>query len=259
MKIENIIQNKKNRRMSITFKNVTPALINTFRRAAIDLVPTMAIDEVTFIQNGSALYDEVLAHRLGLVVLKTDLKGYNTPEECTCNGEGCAKCQTTLTLKVNGPCTVYSDDIKTKDPKIKPEYTQIPIVKLLKEQNLEFQATAKLGKGKDHAKHTPCLAWHTFKPKATINNNHKLFETFKDKYPQEIFTKEGKIDAKIIEQKNLYDACDGVNEEIVKVEYDPTIITLHIESWGQLTPQKILIRAIDEVTKKFEQFDEKIK
>ena len=259
MRIENVTKDKKSGRVSITFKNTTPAMVNTLRRTAIDLVPTMAIEEVTFNQNSSAIYDEVIAHRLGLLVLKTDLKGYNIPKECTCKGEGCAKCEVLLTLKASGPGMVYASDIKSKDPKIKPEYPKTPIVKLLKGQALEFVAAASLGRGKTHVKHSPCLAWHTFNTKVTINNNHKDFDAYKNKYPKEIFTKDGKIDAKLIEKYNLYDACDGVNENIVKVEYDPTTITLHIEPWGQLTAQKILMRAAEEVSMIFEEFEEKLK
>ena len=55
----------------------------------IDEVPTMAIEDVEFRKNNSILYDEMLAHRLGLVVLKTDLKSYDLLEECTCKGKGC--------------------------------------------------------------------------------------------------------------------------------------------------------------------------
>jgi len=259
MKIDNVTKEKKSGRTLITLKNTTPALVNTLRRAAIDLVPTMAIKDVTFNQNSSAMYDEVLAHRLGLLVLKTDLRGYNLPEQCTCNGEGCAKCEVHLSLKTSGPCTVYASDIKSKDPKIKPEYPKTPIVKLLKGQTLEFVATACLGRGKTHVKHAPCLAWHTFKTKVTVNNQHKEFEAYKEKYPAEIFTKDGKIDVKLIEKNNLYDACDGVNEGIVKIEYDPETIILHIEPWGQLSAQKILTRATEEISMTFQEFEEKLK
>ncbi len=259
MIIENVTKDKKSGRVSVTFKKTNPAIVNTIRRTAIDLVPTMAIQEVIFNQNTSALYDEIISHRLGLLVLTTDLRGYNLPEECTCKGEGCAKCQTTLKLKATGPATVYASSLKSKDPKIKPEYPKTPIVKLLKDQNIEFIATASLGKGKTHSKHAPCLIWHTFKTKVNVNNNHKDFEKYKAKYPKEIFTKDGKIDAKLIEKYNLYDACDEVNDNIVKVEYDDSVITLHIEPWGQLSAKEILVRASEELDKRFEEFIEKIK
>ncbi len=258
MTIENVSKDRKSGRISVTFKNTNPAFVNTLRRAIVDLVPTMAIDEVTFNQNTSVLYDEIIAHRLGLIVLKTDLRGYNLIEECTCEGEGCAKCEINLKLKSTGPGTVYASDLKSKDPKIKPEYPKTPIVKLLKGQNMELIATARLGKGKVHSKHNPGLAWHTFKNKITVNNNHKDFDKFKDKYPREIFTKTGKIDAKLIEENNLYDACDGVNDNIIKIEHDDSTITLHIEPWGQLTAKEMLVRAIEDLNKLFLELEEKI-
>ena len=72
---------------------------NTIRRLMITETPVMAIDEVEIQKNDSALYDEILAHRLGLVPLKTNPKSYILSEKCTCKGEGCAKCQTTLTIR----------------------------------------------------------------------------------------------------------------------------------------------------------------
>ena len=47
------------------------SLINAMRRS-IREIPTLAIDEVEIIKNDSALYDEFLAHRIGLVPLKNE-------------------------------------------------------------------------------------------------------------------------------------------------------------------------------------------
>jgi DNA-directed RNA polymerase subunit D len=98
------------------------------------------------------LYDEMIAHRLGLVPLTTDLKSYNLPQKCTCKGAGCAKCQLKVSLKAKSAGLVLSSEIKTKDPEVKPVFDDIPVVKLLKGQDLELTATAVLGKGKEHAK-----------------------------------------------------------------------------------------------------------
>ena len=46
-------------------------LANAIRRSVSE-VPTLAIDEVEIFKNDSALYDEVLAHRFGLVPLKME-------------------------------------------------------------------------------------------------------------------------------------------------------------------------------------------
>ncbi len=252
--IETIKKDKKTGRVTFLLKNANPALANGLRRIMIEAVPTMAIEDVEFVQNNSALYDEIMAHRLGLLPLTTDLKGYDRkkPED-----ELSAKNSVKLTLKAKGPCTVYAEDLKSKDPKVKPVFPKTPIVKLLKGQELELEATAVLGVGKDHVKFAPCLAWYTYKPKVVVNNNHKEFDKFKDKYPPQIFNN-NKIDAKLIEQHDLYEACDGVNDEIVKIERDPTTFVFNIEPWGQLSPSEILASASDHFNELLEDFSSKL-
>jgi len=252
--IETIKKDKKTGRVTFLLKNANPALANGLRRIMIEAVPTMAIEDVEFVQNNSALYDEIMAQRLGLLPLTTDLKGYDRkkPED-----ELSAKNSVKLTLKAKGPCTVYAEDLKSKDPKVKPVFPKTPIVKLLKGQELELEATAVLGVGKDHVKFAPCLAWYTYKPKVVVNNNHKEFDKFKDKYPPQIFNN-NKIDAKLIEQHDLYEACDGVNDEIVKIERDPTTFVFNIEPWGQLSPSEILASASDHFNELLEDFSSKL-
>jgi len=252
--IETIKKDKKTGRVTFLLKNANPAFANGLRRIMIEAVPTMAIEDVEFVQNNSALYDEIMAHRLGLLPLTTDLKGYDRkkPED-----ELSAKNSVKLTLKAKGPCTVYAEDLKSKDPKVKPVFPKTPIVKLLKGQELELEATAVLGVGKDHVKFAPCLAWYTYKPKVVVNNNHKEFDKFKDKYPPQIFNN-NKIDAKLIEQHDLYEACDGVNDEIVKIERDPTTFVFNIEPWGQLSPSEILASASDHFNELLEDFSSKL-
>ena len=111
----------------------------------------------------------MLAHRLGLIPLETDLKGYNLPEKCTCKGAGCAKCEVELSLKTSAHGAITADKIKSKDPKIKPVYGDMIITKLVEEQQLEFVARARLGKGKEHAKWAPGLVTFIQNPKIDIS------------------------------------------------------------------------------------------
>ena len=145
MSVELVEFNAKANKVMFLLKGANAAYANSLRRAVLESVPAMAIENVEFRKNSSVLYDEMIALRLGLVPLTTDIKGYNLPSKCKCNGEGCASCQVKLTLKVEGPATVYSSDLKSKDPKIKPVFPGMPIVKLLKGQALEVEATAMLG------------------------------------------------------------------------------------------------------------------
>lgn len=257
MTIELLRKNKKTGKVTFILKNTTPQFANMLRRAVIGLVPAMAIEDVEFRKNTSALYDEVLAHRLGLIPLKTDVKSYSLQSECKCKGEGCARCTLQFTLKAKGPCMVTADELKSKDPKVKPAHPDMPIVELQKGQELELEATAILGIGKTHAKFSPALAWYTYKPKITVNNDTQKLAEYKDKYPPQIF-KDGKIDKSLIEEKELWDACDGVNKDIVSIEYDQTTIIFNIEPWGQLTPYEIATLAIEHFQTSLEQLEKQL-
>ncbi|MBR9700791.1 DNA-directed RNA polymerase subunit D [Candidatus Woesearchaeota archaeon] len=130
--------------------------VNTLRRLMLGETSVMAIELVELVKNDSALYDEIIAHRLGLIPLSTDLKGYVLPtDEEIQSGEYLAQSSCKMTLKMKGPCIVYAKDIKSKDPKIKPVYPDTPIVKLIEGQELELIATAVMGLGKTHTKWSP--------------------------------------------------------------------------------------------------------
>ena len=257
--IQMLNKDKKTGRVDVLLKNTTAALANTLRRTIIDLVPTMAIEEVEFRKNDSVLYDEILAHRLGLIPLKTDLKSYMLPEGCKCKGEGCARCTLKLILKAKGPGTVYASDIKSKDPKVKPVYPKTIIVKLLKGQELELEATAILGQGSDHIKFSPGLVWFNAEPKITVNNKAELIEKYKENFPRDAFDKNGKISADLIIKNNLVDACDKICEELVKIEYSDKNFILKIEPWGQLTPAEMVSNAADIFTETLTEFETKLK
>lgn len=257
MNIEYLNENKKTGTVTFLLKGSTPAFANALRRTMIESVPTMAIHDVEFKENSSVLYDEIIAHRLGLIPLTTDLKGYNLPSKCKCNGEGCARCTVKLTLKAKGPGIVYASDIKSKDPKIKPAYPDTPIAKLLKGQELELEATAKLGQGKEHVKWSPCLAWYVYEPIITVNNDSPRIAECKSKLPPQIFDKNGKIDKKLITGQ-LVDACDGICPEVIKIEHNNENLLFSIEPWGQLEPKEIAQTAADLLLESLNEFDEKL-
>jgi DNA-directed RNA polymerase subunit D len=251
MKIKVI--NQKGNFLKFTLSEEDASFANSLRRIMVNKVPTMAIKEVEFRKNSSALYDEIVAHRLGLIPLKTDLKGYNVPSECSCKGEGCAKCQAKLTLSAKGPKTVYASEIKSNDPKIGPVYPKTPIVKLIEGQELEFEATATLGMGKEHAKYSPGHIFYTNDCEIKVNNSSDKFEEFKDKFPPQVF-KDKKIDKDLILKHELIDACEGVCEDIVKVEYIPNTFIFNIESWGQLPPCDIFMESVESLKNTSENF-----
>ena len=53
---------------------------NALRRSMINSVGSLAIDSVTFYENSSAMFDEYIAHRIGLVPIYTP-KDYDEKDE----------------------------------------------------------------------------------------------------------------------------------------------------------------------------------
>ncbi len=136
--------------MKVLMDDTLPAVANAIRRIILGEVPVMAVDTVTMYENTSVMFDEYIAHRIGLVPLTTDLKAYKNPEDC-CEGN-CASCSVDLNLDESGPKVVYSSSIKTTDPKVKPVSGKIPIIELGPGERIRFEAKAVLGNGQNHAK-----------------------------------------------------------------------------------------------------------
>jgi len=241
-----LLESKKNI-TKFMLKSITPAFANALRRSMLEDVPVMAIEHVELHKNSSVMYDEMIAHRLGLVPLTTDLKSYVLPKDCKCEGEGCARCQVKLSLKAKGPGIVLISEMKSTDPHIKPVFADMPIVKLLKGQQLEFEATAQLGRGSDHAKWQPCLAFYQQRPiveiKGSIDDPGKLVETC----PVNVFTlKNNKavVSKDDVLRCHLCAACTDVFGKNIEVSTANDFI-FTVESWGQLSAKHILLKAVE--------------
>ncbi len=149
-----------------------PSLLNSLRRVIISELPVMAIDSVAVVTNTSVMYDEMLAHRLGLIPLTTPLQSLPTIEECVSGLVDPAECSTRLTLQINADSdvVVYSEDLTSDRPDVVPVYKDIPIVKLVKGQTIVAEAYAKLGRARDHAKWQAALASYYYYPKVVVKD-----------------------------------------------------------------------------------------
>lgn len=145
--------------VALQLEGVDRSYANAIRRFCISEVPAMAIDDIVILENSSVLYDEILAHRLGMIPLRTDLGRYVLPEKCDCGSPlGCQKCRVLLVLDAvahEKPRTVLSGDIVSEDRDIKPVSPNIPLVKLAVGQAVKLEAYARLGRAKEHAKWQP--------------------------------------------------------------------------------------------------------
>lgn len=146
------ILRKEGMELSFSVEGISPGFANALRRIMIGEVPTMAIEWVDFKKNDSVLPDEILANRLGQIPLTFDKRAYDLPSECKCEGKGCSRCQVELILKEKGPKVVYAKDLKSKAEDVKPVFGGIQIVELFEGEELQFEAVAQLGLGKEHVK-----------------------------------------------------------------------------------------------------------
>ncbi|MFZ0326475.1 MAG: DNA-directed RNA polymerase subunit D [Nitrososphaeraceae archaeon] len=151
-----------NEKIVIRFSNAPRQYVNAIRRISINEVPTLAIDDVVILENSSVMHDEALAHRLGLIPLRTDLDRFVLPHDCDCKSTlGCSKCRVLLSLDsvaIDKTKVVTSSELVSEDEIVKPLSTEIPIIVLAPAQKLKFEAYARLGFGKDHAKWQPTSA-----------------------------------------------------------------------------------------------------
>ena len=153
------ILERDNNHIVIEFTDIPRQYVNALRRLSISQVPTFAIDDVVILENSSVMHDEAIAHRLGLIPLRTDLERFVMPHNCDCNSTlGCSKCRVLLVLDAESQDktkVITSADLISEDDVVKPVNSEIPIVSLAPGQKLKFEAYARLGTGKSHAKWQP--------------------------------------------------------------------------------------------------------
>ena len=147
---------KDNQKIALKLKGVPLQYANALRRVCLNGVPVFAVDTVDIIENSSVLPDEGLAHRLGLIPLKTDLSRFNEPSKCECQSEtGCSNCKVMLVLDSGDSDvtrTVLSNELSSEDDSITPISDKIPIVELAPGQRIKVECYARLGRGTEHAK-----------------------------------------------------------------------------------------------------------
>jgi len=193
----------------IAIKTDMPVSLANAIRRSVNYIPILAVDSLEITKNDSALFDEIIAHRVGLVPLTNEK--LRLASDCDCGkDEGCGKCSIKLKLSTTGPCTVYSDEMSPK----KSVLYKMPITILDKDQELEFVATAKMGRGVDHAKHSPGIIYY--------------------RYSEDL-------------EKEEDEAFKKMLEEAKKNQSKETM--LFIESWGQISAKEMFTEAVEMLNK----------
>jgi DNA-directed RNA polymerase subunit D len=255
IKLTKIKEERKKNKLIFMMKDTDEAFANTIRRMVVEEVPTLAVEDVEIKENNTALYDEMLALRLGLLPLKTDLKSYNLKSECKCGGEGCAQCELKITLKGSKKGYLKAGDTQSTDPKCTFVYDDMIIVKLLPKQKVDVTMTAILGKGKEHAKWS--AGWAYYKKEASVklgkvNNAEKVAKACVDG----VFSLKGNklsVNADKVNESRLLEFYADLDKGI-EIEYTDNII-FTLESWGQLSIKQILDESANILIQKCEELE----
>lgn len=229
----------------------TASFMNELRRAFMFELPVLAIEDVYFVKNSSALYDEIIAHRLGLLPLKAGLSKMKFKEACSCKNKGCDKCEVKFTLKLAGPCMVYAKDLGTKNKGVEMLYPEMPVVLLRKNQEIELQAIAVLGRGSDHTKWSSGLAYYHRYPKIEISSNKDKVKEGITHCPKDVFDNNGKVINLI--NCDLCKSCETRSDGAIKVDGEEGKFIFTAESWGQIAPIDGLRQASDLISKKLKE------
>ncbi|MEM3091204.1 MAG: DNA-directed RNA polymerase subunit D [Candidatus Pacearchaeota archaeon] len=221
---------------------IDETLANSVRRY-INQIPILAIDEVEISKNDSALYDETLAHRIGLIPIKREKIS--------------DKKSTKLVLHVKKEGLVYSGDLKGQ---LSVVYKNIPITMLSENKELELTAFVRFGKGIEHAKFSPGLMFYRNVTEIPIDKD--FYDKIKEELPPSVEIKEDGKKLVIIDNGKIEisDVCEGIFEKKKKKieiqKKDELVIT--IESFGQMDPAEIFIESIEVLKKDLSDFRKNI-
>jgi DNA-directed RNA polymerase subunit D len=261
-------------KLKFIIEGISVEMVNALRHIILTEIPVMAIDEVIILKNDSPLYDEVVAHRLGLIPLKTNLKNYNLPRDCECGGYGCSLCQVSLTCEItntsNKSLVISSGDLKSNDPDVIPVHPEIPILKIDKNAKVIIEAYAILGTGKDHAKfsavsncafrHYPEIEFD--ESKITDKEEQENIVNLCPEELYEISNKKLKLKEDYWKTCTLCKACEENSEGKIKVSWKEDTYIFSIESDGVLPFNELLqktfeifLNKIDEFAKKLEEIE----
>lgn len=257
MKIK--IISRKGENLRFLLDNATPAFANTLRRVMLAEVPNLSIDVVDFKDNTSALFDEVIAHRLGMIPLQFDPKKFNLIDECKCRGKGCPSCQVFFTLEKTGPAMVLTSDLKSSNRGVKPTSLEFPIVKLLKGQHIKLEAIARLGVGREHAKFQSANVSYSYLPSIEVSQTKDLKKIVKACPKGVLGIKRRKLVLLNPYKCDECRVCEEASGDHVKIKSDPTKFVFNVESISGLEPKYVVEESAKILQAKAKEFKDQLR
>lgn len=267
------------RSADLEFHDGSAARVNAIRRTLLSDVPKLAIEDVEFhlgpirdeasgkdYDSSTSMFDEAIAHRLGLLPIPMALDEFRKKSECTCKGEGCSHCQVVYSIDRKGPCTVYSKDVvPIGDASLAIIEPEVPIVRLGSRQALLAYATAVVGTARDHAKfqvsHAIGVSPH---PDIQIAKHagcsDACLQRVAGSCPVNILEYgDGKVKVTDDTKCILCYACEQTCPHgSVKVSPSESDFFLRFETDGSLTPREALRFSLKDIKRRFEELREAV-
>ena len=247
----------------LKIEDTNPYFINSIRRVMLSELPKLAVDDVVIYDNTSALFDEIIAHRLSLIPIPTELGILTFRNECVCKGKGCPNCTVRYTLSKEGGGTVYSGDLQPAEKSWAIKEEKIPIVELYGDQRLILEVEAILGRGRDHAKWQAVIS-PGYIMETTIEFDKKRLNDVKEflsKLPED--TADIKGDKIILKNSKklatLQYHMEKENIDFITIKKDPTNIIFSFETDGSFTTKDAMLESIKILEKKYTEFNKLLK
>ncbi|WP_198362147.1 DNA-directed RNA polymerase subunit D [Thermococcus pacificus] len=237
--------------MKFILRGVDVAFANALRRTILAEVPTFAVDEVEFFENDSALFDEIIAHRLAMIPLTTP------HERFSLDSLELDDYTVTLSLEAEGPGMVYSGDLKSDDEGVKPANPDIPIVKLAEGQKLTLNAYAKLGRGKDHAKWQPGFVYYKYLTRIHVDKevpDWKELKALAERRGLPVEETDGELVITTTKAFYLPRKFDEYVGDKIREEIVPGSFVFTVETNGELPVEEIVTIALKILMRKSDRF-----
>ena len=257
------VKELKPKKAVLKIEDTKPYFVNSLRRIMISELPKLAVDDVVIYDNTSALFDEIISHRLGMVPIPTDLSLLTFRDKCVCKGKGCPNCTVRYTLSKEGDGTVYSGDLQPAEKSWAIIEDKILIVELYGDERLILEVEAVLGRGRDHAKWQAVQA-PGYRMETTIEFDKKRtgdVKEFVNKLPKDFVEIKGnKLELKDITKLPILESfIDKENLDFLTVKRDPAKVLFSFETDGSFSAKDAILESAKILEKKYAEFGKLLK
>mgnify|MGYP001355877039 CR=1 FL=1 len=266
----------------IEFNDSNYNFLNSLRRSLVSMVPCLAISDVDFhmgslgsytgedeeemeYESMSSMFNEIIAHRLGMVPIPTEeavidaFRGAIDDEE--------KQPEIMYSLHKQGPCTVYSGDLEPvdEDKQLEIKNATIPIVKLTETQAILVYAKAKIGTAKVHSKWQTVVAPRFYEARTMTVTEGKESAKILELVGKSKFKKSGKkykiedpleVEKAMKKIEKLW--IEGDESDCVELSINEGQYIFEYETTGALTAKLALEQALKELKEHFEEFSAKL-